>query len=84
MTGVSTVGLLVAVSAWGEYFGTLILGGRDTFTATIGIYNFVGAFGTQFGRLAMATLFVMVPILLATVMAQRGLLRGLTGAAVKG
>ncbi len=84
ITGISTVGLLVAIFAWGEYFGTLILGGSDTYTVTIGIYNYVGSFGSDLGKLAMASLIVVIPILLATVIAQRGLLRGVTGGAVKG
>jgi ABC-type glycerol-3-phosphate transport system permease component len=84
ITGISTVGLLVAIFAWGEYFGTLILGGSDTYTVTIGIYNYVGSFGSELGKLAMASLIVVLPILFATVIAQRGLLRGITGGAVKG
>src|SRR5438270_1087248 len=34
ITGMATVAILVAIGAWSEYFGTLILGGSDTFTAT--------------------------------------------------
>lgn len=84
ITGVSTVGLLVAVFSWGEYFGTLILGGTDTYTAPIGIATFVGSYGASYGQMAVGTLFVLVPIVFVTVIAQRGLIRGLTGAAVKG
>jgi multiple sugar transport system permease protein len=84
VTGISTVTILVAIGAWGEYFGTLILGGSNTFTATVGIYSLVNSVSNDFGHLAAAVLFIVVPILLATVLAQRGLLRGLTGAAVKG
>jgi multiple sugar transport system permease protein len=83
-TGISTVAILVAIGAWGEYFGTLILGGSNTFTATVGINSLVTSVSNDFGHLAAAVLFVVVPILLATVLAQKGLLRGLTGAAVKG
>ena len=51
---------------------------------TIGIYNYLGSFGSELGKLAMASLVVVLPILFATVIAQRGLLRGVTGGAVKG
>jgi multiple sugar transport system permease protein len=84
LTGISTVALLVAVGAWSEYFGTLILGGSSTFTATVGINTLINSVQNDFGHLAAAVLFIVVPILLATIVAQRGLLRGLTGAAVKG
>jgi ABC-type glycerol-3-phosphate transport system permease component len=84
VTGISTVAILVAVAAWSEYFGTLILGGSDTFTATVGINSLINSAQNDFGHLAAAVLFVVFPILLATIVAQRGLLRGLTGAAVKG
>jgi multiple sugar transport system permease protein len=84
LTGISTVAILVAIGAWGEYFGTLILGGPDTYTATVGIYALINSQSSDFGPLAAATLYVVVPILLATLIAQRGLLRGLTAASVKG
>jgi ABC-type glycerol-3-phosphate transport system permease component len=84
VTGISTVTILVAIGAWSEYFGTLILGGSSTFTATVGIYTLINSVSNDFGHLAAAVLFIVVPILVATVLAQRGLLRGLTGAAVKG
>jgi multiple sugar transport system permease protein len=84
LTGISTVAILVAIGAWSEYFGTLILGGSNTFTATVGIFSLINSAQNDFGHLAAAVLFVVIPILLATVVAQRGLLRGLTGAAVKG
>jgi len=84
LPGVTTVALLVAIAAWSEFFGAFILGGSDTFTAPIGVYGFLSDYSSDYGALAASTLFVVVPVLLATIVAQRGLLKGLTAAAVKG
>jgi multiple sugar transport system permease protein len=84
LPGVTTVALLVAIAAWSELFGAFILGGSDTFTAPIGVYGFLSDYSSDYGALAASTLFIVVPVLLATIIAQRGLLKGLTAAAVKG
>jgi multiple sugar transport system permease protein len=83
-SGICSVATLVAIGAWGEYFGTLILAGPDTMTAPVAVYAYVGVESQDWSAMAAGGLIVVVPILLATMVAQRGLLRGLTAAAVKG
>jgi multiple sugar transport system permease protein len=82
--GITTVGLLAAIAAWGEYFATLIIGGSDTYNANVAITGLMSGYSNSFGQLAAGALFITVPILLVTIVAQRGLLRGLTAGAVKG
>ncbi len=81
--GVSTVGLLVGLASWGEYFGAAILTGPRTQTAPVAVYSFVGTLTTNWSELAAAGLIVVVPALIATIAVQRGFVSGLTFGAVK-
>lgn len=80
---IATVGLLVALSSWGEYFGAVILTGPHTQTAPVAIASNIGTLSNDWGKLAAAGLIVVVPALFATTAVQRGFVRGLTGGAVK-
>ena len=80
----SSVGLLIGIAAWGEYFIPLILGGFSTEPATVGIVNFVGIDGSSWGPMAAGALCLIVPVFLATLVAQRSLIDGLTSGALKG
>ena len=82
--GVVSVALLCGIAAWSEYFIPLILAGPTTTPATVGIVNFIGVDTINWGAMAAGALTLIVPVFLATLLAQRGLLRGLTAGAVKG
>lgn len=84
LPGVVSVALLVGIAAWSEYFIPLILGGFNTQPATVGIVNFVGVNGSSWGPMAAGALMLIIPVFLATLIAQRSLLGGLTSGAVKG
>jgi multiple sugar transport system permease protein len=78
LPGVATVAILDAITSWGEYFGALIFSGPSTETAPVAIYQYVGLQVSDWSTMAAAALFVVVPIMLLTAVAQRGLMRGLT------
>jgi multiple sugar transport system permease protein len=78
LPGVATVAILDAIGSWGEYFGALIFSGPSTETAPVAIYQYVGLEVSDWSTMAAAALFVVVPIMVLTAMAQRGLIRGLT------
>jgi len=84
LPGVTTVGLLIAIAAWSEYFIPLILGGPTTTPATVGIVSFIGVDTINWGAMAAGAVCLIVPVFIATLLAQRGLLRGLTAGAMKG
>ena len=84
LPGVVSVGLLIGMAAWGEYFIPLILGGFSTEPATVGIVDFVGIDGSSWGPMAAGALCLIVPVFLATLVAQRSLIDGLTSGALKG
>jgi multiple sugar transport system permease protein len=84
LPGVTTVGLLIAIAAWSEYFIPLILGGPTTTPATVGIVSFIGVDTINWGAMAAGAVCLIVPVFIATLLSQRGLLRGLTAGAMKG
>lgn len=81
--GVVTVGLLVALSSWGEYFAAVILTGSRTETATVGLSGNIGLLGSSWGGLAAGGLILTIPTLIATLFVQSGFARGLSVGAVK-
>jgi multiple sugar transport system permease protein len=83
LPAVSTIGVLIAILAWGEFFGALILTGPKTVTAPVSMGNFISYNTNNWSALAAAGVVVIVPVLIATVIAQRGLLSGLTAGAVR-
>jgi multiple sugar transport system permease protein len=84
LPGVVSVGLLIGIAAWSEYFIPLVLGSFNTEPATVGIVDFIGVDGSSWGPMAAGALCLIVPIFLATLLAQRSLLEGLTSGALKG
>jgi multiple sugar transport system permease protein len=80
---ISTIGILVAILAWGEYFGALILTGPHTVTAPVAIASFIGYSTHNWGAMAAAGVVLIVPVLVMTIVAQRGILSGLTAGAVR-
>ena len=84
LPGVLTVGVLIGIAAWSEYFIPFILAGPGTTPATVGLVNFVGSAVIDWGQMAAASLTLVLPAFIITIIAQRGLLRGLSAGAVKG
>jgi len=80
---VVTVGILVAIASWGEYFVALVLTNQSTTTAPVAIYTYVGIESSNWGAMAAGSLLVVLPVLILAVFIQRGLIRGLTSGAVK-
>jgi len=82
--GILTIGLLIGIAAWSEYFIPLILAGVNTTPATVGLVNFIGVDTINWGALAAGALALVIPTFIVTLLAQRGMLRGLSAGAVKG
>ena len=81
--GIITVGLLVGLASWGEYFAAVILTGNRTQTAPVAVNSFIGTLSSDWSQMAAAGVVVVIPALIATIAVQRGFIRGLTFGAVK-
>lgn len=81
--GIATAAIFSFISSWNEFFYPLIISGRTTKTASVALQGFISDAGVDWGQLSAAGILVLVPILLFTLFAQRGLVQGLTQGAVK-
>jgi multiple sugar transport system permease protein len=71
--GLTTVGLLIALAAWGEYFGALIITGQQTQTAPVALADYATSlFFNEWGAMAAGGLIVVIPALIATFFVRRG------------
>ena len=81
-----TFGLISLVAKWNDYLWPLIItNNNDVRPLTVGIsYLFDAEGGTDWGVVMAATVFVIMPLLLIYVWAQRHIIEGITAGATKG
>ena len=83
--GLVTTGLLAFISAWNEFFFALIIMTDPTVqTLPVGIALFPGEYTMPWGEIAAASTMATIPLILLTLIFQRGIVRGLSAGAVKG
>ncbi len=82
--GLAAVSVFVAIQAWNEFlFGLTMTTGGPTAPMTVGIAGLVQPQEVQFGPMAAIGSITAIPIILLAVMANRQIVAGLTGGAVK-
>lgn len=83
--GILTAALLVFIHAWNEFFFALIiLTNPAVQTLPVGIALFPGEYTMPWGEIAAASTLATLPLILLTLVFQRGIVRGLSAGAVKG
>ena len=83
--GLLTAGLLVFIHAWNEFFFALIIMTDPTVqTLPVGIALFPGEYTMPWGEIAAASTIATIPLVVLTLIFQRGIVRGLSAGAVKG
>jgi raffinose/stachyose/melibiose transport system permease protein len=81
----ATVSILALVTSWNAFLlPLLVLGGTDQWTLPLGVMNFTQQYSEDVAGILAFTTCAMVPALLFYVVAERQLIGGLTGGAVKG
>jgi len=83
LPGIATVTILVAIAAWGEYFGALIFSSEATVTAPVAIQQYIGLETSDWSTMAAGGLCVVIPVIVLTAIVQRGFVRGLSGGIFK-
>ncbi|WP_353952586.1 carbohydrate ABC transporter permease [Knoellia sp. S7-12] len=81
--GIATVAIFSFIASWNEFFYPLVIAGRTTKTASLALQGYVSSAGIETGLLCAGAVLVLLPALLFTALAQKGLVRGLTHGAVK-
>ncbi len=84
LPGLVAVGIYLFISSWNEYLFALMLAGQHVRTVTVALQSFIGENQIQWGLLMAGGTLVGLPATLLFLFAQRRLVGGLTGGAVKG
>lgn len=82
--GVVAAAILAFISSWNNFLFAAVLGGPNSQTLPVVIYNLLSFEQANWGPLAAGAALVCLPIVIATVFFQRFLVEGLTAGAVKG
>ncbi|WP_432906120.1 carbohydrate ABC transporter permease [Micromonospora matsumotoense] len=83
LPGLSVALTLSFVFSWNYFLFALALANERTMPLTVIAFNFIGQGSNDFGGLMAASALISAPALLLTIFAQRWLVRGITGGAVK-
>lgn len=82
--GIITSSILAFIFSWNNFMFSLILAGDRTKTLPIAIFNFLSYSEINWGGLMAASVIITTPVLVIALLAQRYIIAGLTGGAVKG
>jgi len=83
--GILTAALLVFIHAWNEFFFALIIMTDPRVqTLPVGIALFPGEYTMPWGEIAAASTLATLPLIVLTLVFQKGIVRGLSAGAVKG
>jgi multiple sugar transport system permease protein len=83
--GLVTVMIYAFIFAWNEFlFALTFISSKDKMPLTIGLYNFVGQYTTQWQYLTLAAFLALIPVLVLFYIIEKRLVAGLAGGAVKG
>src|SRR5215207_5628030 len=81
----ASVVVLTMVGSWNNYFlPLLVLNSETLYTLPLGIMQFQGQFGTDWGRVLAFVSLALVPTIIFYLFAERQIVAGLTAGAVKG
>lgn len=82
---IATVGVFAFVSSWNNFLLPLImLNSQDKYTWPLGIMQFQGEFMTDWPKILAYLTLTIIPAIAFFLLAQRYIISGLTGGAVKG
>lgn len=81
--GAATAAILSMLLCWNEFLFAVTLTRSAVKTAPVGINEFTGMFGTQWGLMTAAATTIVAPVLVMALLLRRHLIEGLTLGAVK-
>ncbi len=81
--GISVAVTLSFIFSWNYFLFALALASSNTMPLPVIAFNFIGQGSSDYGGLMAASTLISVPAIVLTIVAQRWLVRGLTGGAVK-
>lgn len=82
--GLVTCSTLSFLGSWNNFQFALILSGEKTRTLPVSLQYFVSGADIRWGRMLAATIVVIIPTIILTMILQKYIVRGMTAGAVKG
>ncbi len=83
--GLVTAMIYTFIQAWNDFlFPLSFINAKDKMPLTLGIYQFVGRWSTQWEMLNVAAFLALIPVLVLFFLIEKQLVAGLAGGAVKG
>lgn len=80
---IATVSVLTILLTWNEFLFALSLTRSDAKTAPVGLQEFTGMYGTDWGSITAGATLIVVPILILTIVLRQKMVSGMTFGAVK-
>lgn len=81
--GIASCAILTFIFSWNEFLFALILTNRHAKTAPIAIVNYMAYEGTEWGKVATAGIFILLPVLIFSILIRKYLIQSVAGSAVK-
>ncbi|MEM7737914.1 MAG: carbohydrate ABC transporter permease [Deinococcota bacterium] len=81
--GLITTGIFAFILAWNEFLYALLLTGRNSRTAIVGLVNVVGERDVPWEQMSAAGILVMIPMLIMAFAIRKYFVEGMTMGAVK-
>jgi multiple sugar transport system permease protein len=81
--GVAVTGLLMFIFSWNEFLFAYLFTSTDSVTIPVILAKAVGEYGVEWSDLTAQAALLLAPVLVITLLAQRRLLSGLSGGALK-
>ena len=81
----ASVGLFTFLATWNDYLGPLIyLNSPEKYTLSLGLAQFRGEHGVEWGSLMAVSTVMIIPVLIAFFLTQRTFVQGITLTGIKG
>jgi multiple sugar transport system permease protein len=81
--GIVSCAILTFIFSWNEFIFALILTNRHAKTAPIAIVNYMAYEGTEWGKVAAAGIFILLPVLIFSILIRKYLIQSVVGSGVK-
>lgn len=84
LPGIASATLMTFLGAWNEFmYASVIIRSPELKTMPLGIQSYVSTFQIYWGKLTANAVIYVLPVILFTVFASKGLIQGMTAGAVK-
>jgi multiple sugar transport system permease protein/sorbitol/mannitol transport system permease protein len=82
--GIAAAGVIATLLSWNELLFATVLTSDYAKPASVGVIEFINAYGLNWGYMAAASLIILVPVATLTIVARANIIEGLSLGAVKG